>query len=298
MSTNVVALKAGGQIAGIVPQSFEDVYRVARCISESGLAPTGMQTPEQVTVAIMTGLELGLPPMFAIQKIAVINGRPALWGDAIPALLWARGFKLHEWFEGSDDESLIAHCEVTRPDGEKIKRSFGSADAKAAGLWQTQAKVKRKGKDGSWYEKDNDSPWFRFKRRMLQMRARGYASRDGAADALSGLYLAEELDEPMRDVTPAKSTPLEIPDDIPDIKSGANGAKAAEIGAKEPDTEPDNQDELADPEGFIAKLADDLALCSSVEELDEIKQHNAELIERLPKAHKAKAQQMIEEASP
>lgn len=287
MSTNVVALKAGGQIAGIVPQSFEDVYRVARCISESGLAPTGMQTPEQVTVAIMTGLELGLPPMFAIQKIAVINGRPALWGDAIPALLWARGFKLHEWFEGSDDESLIAHCEVTRPDGEKIKRSFGAADAKAAGLWQTQAKVKRKGKDGSWYEKDNDSPWFRFKRRMLQMRARGYASRDGAADALSGLYLAEELDEPMRDVTPAKATLLEIPDDdeVPPKK----------IAEPAPSDEPDEP--LADADGFIEKLAEDLALCTSVEELKEITDANADMIARLPKEHRVKADKMLADAS-
>lgn len=30
---------------------------------------------------------------------------------------------------------------------------------------------------------------------MLQMRARGLACRDGAADALSGLYLAEEMED-------------------------------------------------------------------------------------------------------
>ncbi|MBK8467870.1 MAG: hypothetical protein IPL32_18820 [Chloracidobacterium sp.] len=36
--TNAVALKAGGQISSIIPQSFEDAYRVAKCISESGAA--------------------------------------------------------------------------------------------------------------------------------------------------------------------------------------------------------------------------------------------------------------------
>lgn len=171
-----VALKAGGQISSIIPQTFEDVYRVAKCIAESGLAPRGMDKPEQVTVAIMTGLEIGLPPMFAIQKIAVINGRPSVWGDAVPAILWSKGFKLSEFSEGEGDK-LEAHCQVMRPDGDVISRSFSVVQAKKAGLW---------GKSG---------PWQQYPDRMLQMRARGLACRDGAADALSGLYLAEEMED-------------------------------------------------------------------------------------------------------
>ena len=77
MSTNIVPLKAGGQILPIIPQSIEEIFRLAQGIAASNLAPQGMRTPEQIMVAIMTGLELGLPPMFAIQKIAVINGRPS-----------------------------------------------------------------------------------------------------------------------------------------------------------------------------------------------------------------------------
>lgn len=170
--SKALALRAGGSISAIVPQSIEEVYRVAKCISESGLAPNGMKTPEQVTVAILTGLEIGLPPMFAIQKIAVINGRPSIWGDAVPALLWARGFKIREW--GGEDAAI---CEVVRPDGTAIERSFSVAQAKKAGLW---------GKSG---------PWSQYPDRMLQMRARGLACRDGAPDVLSGLYLAEEAQE-------------------------------------------------------------------------------------------------------
>lgn len=174
--SKALALRAGGSISAIVPQSIEEVYRVAKCISESGLAPNGMKTPEQVTVAILTGLEIGLPPMFAIQKIAVINGRPSIWGDAVPALLWARGFKLKEWSEG-DGDKLVANCEVTRPSGDVVRRFFSVIQAKKAGLW---------GKSG---------PWSQYPDRMLQMRARGLACRDGAPDVLSGLYLAEEAGE-------------------------------------------------------------------------------------------------------
>lgn len=282
-SANVVALKAGGSIAGIVPQSFEDVYRIARCISESGLAPAGMRTPEQVTVAILTGLEIGLPPMFAIQKIAVINGRPSVWGDAIPALLWARGFKLREWAEGSG-EAAIAHCEVARPDGEKIVRSFDVAKARKAGLW---------GKTG---------PWSQHPERMLQMRARGLACRDGAADVLSGLYLREEIDEPMRDITPVKQiAALEIPDDIPDSqgpRTGTNGAEKpatdTKVTAREPDNEPDEQ--IANPDSILSKIEDDIALCTSVEDLSQVEQQYADLLPRLSKAHQKKAAKLFADA--
>jgi hypothetical protein len=151
------------------------VYRLATAIAKSGLAPKDLRTPEAITVAIMTGLELGLPPMFALNKIAVINGRPTLWGDAIPGLLWSRGFKLREWTDGKNDDRA-AHCEIIRPSGDVIERGFSVADAKAAGLW---------GKQG---------PWKQFPDRMLAMRARSFCARDGAADVLGGLYVAEEID--------------------------------------------------------------------------------------------------------
>lgn len=177
----VVPLRTGGTVAGIIPQTIDEVVRLATGIAKSGLAPSTMNTAEKITVAILTGLEIGLPPMFSLQKIAVVNGRPALWGDALPALLWSRGFKLREWTDGD-----IAFCEVTRPDGSTIVRSFSDADAKAAGLL---------GKAG---------PWTQYKPRMRAMRARGFACRDGAADVLGGLYVAEELDD--IEQTPRKSS--------------------------------------------------------------------------------------------
>lgn len=178
----LIPLRTGGPVAGIIPQSIDEVLRLATGIAKSGLAPSTMNTPEKITVAILTGLEIGLPPMFALQKIAVVNGRPALWGDALPALLWSRGFKLREWTEGD-----TAHCEVMRPDGSTIERTFSDADAKAAGLL---------GKAG---------PWTQYKPRMRSMRARGFACRDGAADVLGGLYVAEELED-VEYNTPRKSS--------------------------------------------------------------------------------------------
>lgn len=176
---SVVPLRAGGAIAGIVPTSIEEVFRLATAIAKSGMAPRDMSTAEKLTVAILHGLEIGIPPMMAINKIAVVNGRPTLWGDAVPALLLSKGFKLRETHYDAGD-ARFASCTVIRPNGENITRTFSVEDAKLAGLW---------GKQG---------PWKQYPDRMLQMRARGLAARDGAADVLSGIYLAEE----MQDVTP------------------------------------------------------------------------------------------------
>lgn len=188
MKPRVVPLRSGGRVAAIIPQNVEEVFRLATAIAKSGLAPSTMRTPEALTVAILHGAEIGLPPMMAVQKIAVVNGRPALWGDAVPALLLAKGFRIDETVDGLDDDRA-ATCVVTRPDGAKIARRFSVGDAKLAGLW---------GKAG---------PWKQYPDRMLQMRARGYAARDGAADVLAGLYIAEEIQD--IDVTPKRKSSAE-----------------------------------------------------------------------------------------
>lgn len=185
-NTNIVPLRTGSKIAGIVPTNIEEVFRLATAISKSGMAPRGLEKPESLTVAIMHGLEVGLPPMMAIQKISVINGRPTLWGDAVPALLLSRGFKLREDVE-IGPAGMCATCTVVRPDGEEITRTFSEGDAKQAGLWRKAG------------------PWTQYPQRMLAMRARAFAARDGAADALSGLYITEEMQDVI-DVTPRKSS--------------------------------------------------------------------------------------------
>jgi hypothetical protein len=204
------SLEVGGKLAGIVPRNIEEVFRLASAIATSGLAPRDMATPEKLTVAIMTGMELGLPPIFAINKICVINGRPTLWGDAIPGLLWGHGFKIDETMTG-DGDNRCAACTVTRPHGEKVTRTFAVKDAKKAGLW---------GKAG---------PWTQYPDRMLAMRARAFAARDGASDVLGGLYLREEIDD----------TPSEPVDITPEPKAkrvvgrSPNGRKTAYAAKKD-----------------------------------------------------------------
>ncbi len=324
MSQAIAQLRAGtSPLLPIYPSSFEDVVRFARIGIMAGMVKPqkrgwGDDAQEEdasavearATMIILQGMELGIPPMQALQLLAMINGRIVAHSEAVPGQLLSKGFKIAKKWRGTeyaDDWGVT--CILTRPTGEVFEGDFSVVKARKAGLWSPEPKIKKKGRGGTTYDADNDSAWHRYPDRMLWARALGFAAKDGAADVLRGLAIREEVEDMIRsdaarDITPTRQiSALEIPDDIPDStssRSGTNGTNAAENGAnvtaREPDTEPDNQDELADPDGFLAKLADDLALCSSVEELDEIKQHNADLIERLPKAHKAKAQKMLDEA--
>lgn len=171
-------LTSGGRIAAIVPQTMEDAYRLAKAVCMAGMNPRGMETPEKCMIAIMRGLEVGLTPFQALDKIAIVNGRPTIWGDGAVGLVRGSGLceYIKETVEG-EGEKLVAICETKRKaEREPIRRTFSVADAKKAGLW---------GKSG---------PWQQFPARMLQMRARAFALRDGFADVLGGLYLKEELD--------------------------------------------------------------------------------------------------------
>jgi len=208
---------AGGQVAALIPQSLDEAFRVSQAIAASGLAPKGIDKPEQIMVAIMAGAELGLAPFQSLQSFAVVNGRPTLWGDGLLAVVRAQGVRVREWIEGEGDH-MVAHCEAIRPDtGEEVARAFSVADAKKAGLWAKQG------------------PWQQYPRRMLQMRARALALRDGCADMLRGMQVREEVEDytHVRDLTPRHAPDLrarlEARKEAP--KEGFNASQAQEQAA-------------------------------------------------------------------
>ncbi len=207
-TTPVVPVKAGGRVAAFNPQTFEEAKALAQMLAKDGdIVPEQFRgKPGSILAAMSLGAEKGFSPITALQHIAVINGRPSIWGDAIPALIQQHGHMLEEWHEGSGD-NLKAVCRITRKDtGQEIVREFSVEDAKRAGLWETEAKVTRRKKGGNGtYTKDNDSPWWKYPKRMLQMRARGLCARDGVADVMLGLSVAEEQNDRasgIRDITP------------------------------------------------------------------------------------------------
>lgn len=182
---------AGGVLAALAPQTLDEAFRLAKALSSAGdMVPKHYQgQPEMTMAAIIRGMEVGLAPMQALSSIAVINGRASLWGDALPALMQRAGHHIDVELEGAGD-TLTAVATLTRGDtGKTVVRRFSMADAKRAGL---------AGKQG---------PWTQYPQRMIAARARAWACRDGASDALMGMQAAEEVSDygpdAARDVTPA-----------------------------------------------------------------------------------------------
>lgn len=177
------------------PSNLAEAMQFADMLARSAMVPAAFQgKPANVLVAIAWGKEIGLGSLQALQSIAVIQGRPTLWGDGALALV--RGHPacagIREGVEGEGD-ARHGFCEVTRRGEQMQRRTFSVADAKRANLW---------GKTG---------PWTQYPDRMLQMRARGFAIRDVFPDALRGVMITEEaqdLPEPPKFVENTATDPL------------------------------------------------------------------------------------------
>ena len=170
-------------LASLAPTTFAELVEFARLAARSQLVPQDYRNhPEDILLAVQLGSEVGLRPMQSLQNIAVINGRPAVWGDALPGLCKASPVyqDLIESFEREDEpDFLVAVCTAKRHGSTPVTARFAVIDAKRAGLWT------------------KPGPWQTYPRRMLQMRARSFALRDAFPDVLKGLISVEEaLDLP------------------------------------------------------------------------------------------------------
>ena len=214
---------------GLMPTTIDEAWRLATMMAKSQLVPKAFQgKPEDVLIVLQLAAEVGLPPMQALQSTAVINGRPALWGDTVLALVMtSRHYADHDEYYEVDNQrrdgltaedlqkpTTAAVCLFVRKGKDTpVTRKFTVAQARRAGLLGTKEGA---GKEG---------PWQHYPDRMLAMRARAYAARDAFPDVLRGIQTAEEvIDVPpdpkaatpiLRRVSETPTPAPELPPDVP-----------------------------------------------------------------------------------
>lgn len=164
---------SSGSVQALLPANMGEALQLATAVHESGLAPNSLKSPQAVLVAMLRGMEAGLPPLAALSHIAVIQGKPSLDGDAMLALVEQSG-QLDAMKEHGNDKS--ATCWARRRGGREREFTFTIEDAKRAGL-----------------AGDN---WKRYPQRMLRYRALGFVMRDLFPDVLLGMSAAEAEGEP------------------------------------------------------------------------------------------------------
>ena len=170
---------------GFAPATLTEAVQFSEMLASSSMVPRAYQgKPQDVLVCVQWGYEMGLAPMQALQNIAVINGKPSVYGDAAMALVQASPVceDVEEYFEDEGTPNPVAVCVAKRKGRKPVTVRFSVEDAKRAGLW---------GKQG---------PWSAYPKRMMQMRARGFALRDAFPDVLKGMITAEEAQDYPNDV--------------------------------------------------------------------------------------------------
>lgn len=202
-----------------LPTTKSEAYKLSESFAQSSFCPAAYRNkPAEVYLAMAYGSQIGLNPLLAVQNIAVVNGKPSVYGDALTAI--AQGHHETKVYEDGYKEDGTAFCHIVRESAKgtrDIYREFSVEDAKTAGLW-------------------GQNTWKKYPQRMLLWRARGWAIRDAFADVLMGLWSTEEaLDGPEiveRDVTAQKAA---------EPKSDAQPSKADKIKAKFKKEEPEPQ---------------------------------------------------------
>lgn len=290
---------------GFAPVTLDEAMKFSEMLAKSSMVPRQYQgKAEDILVACQWGREIGLAPMQALQNIAVINGKPSVYGDAAMALVQASPVceNIEEYMEGEGTENLVAVCIAHRKGRSPVKVTFSVQDAVRANLWNKQG------------------PWTQYPKRMMQMRARGFALRDAFPDVLKGLITAEEAqdypsDQPAKDITPAKpANPLDALPAPVSPPENFNGTWSPDV--EEPETIVVNEPDEAPPvvmagdwnleipgkpaqsypgqaewsnafEEMAAKvMATKLSPADKMAKLDALKDANKESLKRMPIEHR------------
>ena len=201
---------AGSGVRPIIPSTMEELKYMAGLIIKAGFAPDSYGGDDKkIAIGIMKGVEVGLAPLMALANIAIINGRPCIWGDGAVALVQSKNViekfdvvEIGKFPTDSDEvekfpdaygfEAAIWRRGQTSP----YVGKFTVGDAKRAKLWLNPKRP----------------PWMMYPKRMLRIRAATFALRDGFADCLAGLGIREEIEDTP---APPKETDVAFLEDSP-----------------------------------------------------------------------------------
>lgn len=187
-----------GGVLAIMPRSIEEAARYADGLIKGGLVPDSFREGGRagnpinaalVMMAVLKSLEIGVPPQTGIAGMYPVNSRFSVFGDLAAALVQRTGKVKDQtvaWLGAAFDEDAPLSewpedfgCEVRYwrvGQGQPYVGRYTVRDAKRARLWAS-----------------NRDPWQKYPKRMLFNRARAFALRDGFADGLHGLSIAEEV---------------------------------------------------------------------------------------------------------
>ena len=198
----------------------QQAHTIAQSLAKTSFVPKTVQgNADNITAAILTGQELGLPPMASLRSMDIIYGVPALRAHAMRGLVQSRGHTLQLM------ESTPTNC---------VMRGRRKGDEAWQQVEWTIERARLLGLTG------NDQ-WKKQPQTMLVARATGEICRLIAADVLyAAPYVAEELDDQGRPSPSVRAMPVtaeEILADEEDEPEGLPEAGPPLVEGPDPDAE-------------------------------------------------------------
>jgi hypothetical protein len=241
MTTAIQKLEAPKSITPDASE-FSVMKETATMLVKTGFLPQSIKTPEQAIAIILTGRELGIGTMAALNTINVIQGKPTVSPQLMLALIERSGqledIQIEVFGKG-------IKCTMKRRGRSPHSEIFGEAEAAAMQLH---------GKDN--YKKQAQT--------MYRWRAVAACARVVFADVITGLYTPDEMGA---DVTEdGELLPL-VKDNIHPLQDRLNEKHPEEeartisgepIDAIPTEAEALDADESADIRGAILNLCADL----------------------------------------
>ena len=245
----------------IVAYTPDQCFALAERISSSKLMPQAYRNnPEDAAIAMMYGVEMGLAPMTALQRIVVINGKPTLDAQGMVALIRQAGHSITG--EVTDEGATVTG--VRSDTGDTMTSTFTMDDAKLAGL-------------------AGSATYKKFPRDMMWARAVSQLGRRLFSDVLmAASYAPEEMQAISSDSDSRRDEIVEILSSIDaddpdsDARRGAKWALVQRFGA--PDKIPARR--LDDAVSMALDLRNDhLTQEAEIVEAEVIDEETGELLE-------------------
>lgn len=154
-------------------QTWELMREQAAMLIKTQFLPSAIKTPEQAVMVMMKGRELGVPSLYALSNIVVIQGKPACSAELLQALIYRdHGDDALRFVEANNDYCTL---EYRRRSWKKAERyTFSIDDADRAGLMKNPT-------------------WKAYPAAMLRARCLSAVARMAFADSIGGMYTPEEL---------------------------------------------------------------------------------------------------------
>lgn len=227
----------GTQLATISTSEWAMTKEQAGLLVKTGFLPQAVSTPEKAIAIMLKARELGIPPMYGLSNIAVIQGKPACNAELLLALIYRdHGDDAIQFVEASNTRATISY--KRRGWKERQTFSFTSEDARLARLTG-----------------DN---WTKYPGAMLRARCISAVARMAYPDSIGGMYTAEELgaqEDAETGEIAASVPPLPARTALP-VQFEDRAEDMAHYDATPIDELPDAVDEAADAETLTAASID------------------------------------------